>query len=49
MSKGSRFQSLPLKAAAEVMAEAKKYWTGTGRVFPAEDVAGQLSFFLGGY
>lgn len=36
-------------AAAEGMVEAKKYWTGMGRVFfPAEEVAGQLSFFMGG-
>lgn len=46
MLKCTKFPSLPLKPAAEVMVEVKKQWTGTSRVFfPAEEVAGKLSFF----
>lgn len=49
MPKGTKFPSFPLKAAAEVMAEVKKHWAGTSRVFfPAEEVAGRVSFFPGG-
>lgn len=46
MPKGTKFPSLPLKAAAEMMVEVKKHWTGTSKVFfPGEEVAGRVSFF----